>query len=243
VRKEIYNRLCSNSYFSEAIGALAAEPPALTLAVQPIRVVLADGYPLAANGLLTVSNDSENTVFDSFLFNDKIITDWYDGSNADVLLLDSCLPVPNAIPVIKDLLFRFPDAKIILLSNEDDAGVIRFIYGLGIHGYHIKTSDFNDIIQTILKVYSGEKVFPEDREGGIARLVTERFISWPCADLSTREMQVLKLIARGKTNQQTAAELTISPLTVKTHRQKLLKKLNASNTAQLILKARIKGWL
>jgi DNA-binding NarL/FixJ family response regulator len=245
VRKEIYYRLCSNRYFDEAgaMVVLVAEPPALLSLMKPIRVALADGHPLAANGLLKVARDNENIVFDGYIFQDKFITSWYDGSNADVLLLDISTPVPNAITVVKDILCRFPEAKIIILSDEDDPGVIRFIRGLGVCGYHIKTTNFNDTIETILKVYNGEKVFPEDREGGIARLVTERFTFRPCADLSMREIQVLKLIARGKTNPQIAAELQRSAFTVKTHRQKLLKKLNACNTAQLISKARIKGLL
>jgi len=210
----------------------------------PVTVLLCDGHPLMANGLLKISNDENNIVLDGYAFEDKPLTGWYDGSNADILLLDVSMPVPNAVAIIKNLLSRFADARIIILSNEDDPGVISCMQSLGVYGYQIKTDNHKDTIQTIVKVHSGEKVFPENLDGGIAHSLIRRFIDPPDnAQLSARELQVLKLIAGGKTNPQIAAELNISRLTVKTHRQKLLQKLNACNTAQLISKARLKGVL
>ena len=115
---------------------------------------------------------------------------------------------------------------------------------LGAYAYHVKTEDHNDTIKTIIKVHAGEKVFPENLDGSITSSFMRRFIDPPIAvELSARELQVLKLIAGGKTNPQVATELNISPFTVKTHRQKLLQKLRACNTAQLISKARFKGLL
>jgi len=90
----------------------------------------------------------------------------------------------------------------------------------------------------------GEKVFPDNLQGGAAPLLVRRFIAPRASvELSVREIQVLKLISHGKTNPQIAAALDISPLTIKKHRENLLRKLNSHNTAQLISKARLKGLL
>jgi len=244
VRHEIYSRLCSNRYFDPGLGVeWPTNAPALPPPAQTISVVLADGCPLTANGLLNIGSHEGSMAVDGYEFRGKPIADWYDGSNADVLLLDVCMPIPNAVAVVKNLVCRFPDVRIIVLSDEDDAGVIRFMRDLGVCGYHIKTYGIHSTIQTIIKVFEGEKVFPQNLEGGIARLILERFTSVTRPDLSCREIEVLKLIAEGKTNLQIAQALYISPLTVKTHRQHLLQKLNADNTAQLLSKARYKGLL
>ena len=245
MKQEIYNRLCCRPCFNPGVAiGLLDNVPALPPTRQPITVILANGYPLAANGLLNIGNGENGVAVNGYEFHDQPITDWYNGSNADVLLLDICMPVPNGIAVIQQLLARFPEAKIIVLSNEDDPGVIKCMQSLGVNAYQIKTQDHNDTIQTIIKVHAGEKVFPENLEDGIVPLFVRRLIDPPAnPELSTREIQVLKLIAKGKTNPQIAAELNISPLTVKKHRENLLRKLNAHNTAQLISKGRLKGLL
>lgn len=244
MKQEIYYRLCSNRYFNGpfAINTQVEGLP-MSFVHKRVCVALADGHPLVANGLLKISSGEEGIELDGYPFPDKNLMDWYDGSNADVLLLDVGVPVPCGIAVVKGLLSRFPDARIIILSNEDDPGVIRCMRRLGVYGYHIKTCRINDTLETIIKVFIGEKVFPENLEGGIPDSLAERFISLPCTDLPPRELQVLRMIAGGKTNLQIAEELQRSPLTVKKHRENLLRKLNATNTAQLISKARSKGWL
>jgi DNA-binding NarL/FixJ family response regulator len=245
MREEIYNRLCYRPCF--VVGG-SAEPmaiePAGYIFAAPIRVAMADGYPLSVNGMLNIISYENKVVVDGFIFNDIPLTDWYTGSNADVLLLDICLPVPNGINLIKQLLSRFPEAKIVVFSDEDDPGVIRCMQSLGAYAYQVKNSGANNVIQTIIKVHADEKVFPENLEGGIARSLIRRFIDPPPTfELSPREIQVLKLIANGKTNPQIAEELTLSPLTIKKHRENILRRLKATNTAQVISKARFKGLL
>jgi DNA-binding NarL/FixJ family response regulator len=245
MREEIYNRLCYRPSFAMGGSAepVAIEPAGYAFAA-PIRVAMADGHPLSVNIMLNIISHENKVVIDGFVFNDILLTNWYNGSNADVLLLDICLPVPNGVNSIKQLLNRFPEARIIVFSDEDDPGVIRCMQSLGACAYQVKNSGANDVIQTIIKVHAGEKVFPENLEGGIARSLIRRFIDPPSAvELSAREIQVLKLIANGKTNPQIAAGLGLSPLTIKKHRENILRKLKATNTAQVISKARFKGLL
>lgn len=245
MREEIYNRLCYRPCFVVGGSAepVAIEPAGYAFAA-PIRVAMADGHPLSVNGMLNIISHENKVVIDGFIFNDIPLTDWYHGSNADVLLLDICLPVPNGINIIKQLLHRLPEARIVVFSDEDDPGAIRCMQSLGACAYQVKNSGANDVIQTIIKVHAGERVFPEIQGSGIAHLIVKRLIDPPATfELSPREIQVLKLIASGKTNPQIAEELTLSPLTVKKHRENILRKLKATNTAQVISRARFKGLL
>ncbi len=245
MREEIYHRLCYRPGFDKRIAPtlIVDESILLESPGASMQVVMADGHPLNANGMLRIKNDNQNLFIYGFIFDDVPLTDWYTGLNADVLLLDIGMPVPNGIAIIKNLLQRFPEARIIVFSDEDDPEVIRCMQCLGAYAYQVKSYGTNTVIETIIRVHNGEKIFPEHRQGGIARALVDHFIAPAPAGLSAREQQVLKLITNGKTNPQIAAELNISALTIKTHRQNLLHKFSARNTAQLISKGRSKGFI
>jgi DNA-binding NarL/FixJ family response regulator len=116
------------------------------------------------------------------------------------------------------------------------------MYELGVYAYLTKNANHEDLIHAILKVQAGEKVFKESVYTKFLKATSKKSNSSKFK-LTDREVQILKLIVKGQTNLQIAAELYLSPLTIKTHRQNLLCKLQVSNTAQLIAKADLSGLL
>ena len=203
---------------------------------------MADDHLLFTNGISAVLNEVPGIVFCRSFLNGKELLDWYTGSNVDVILLDIDMPILNGKEASKQLLTYFPASKIIILSDDDDQTVMRLMQDMGVYAYLTKSASLGDLIRTIIKVHAGEKVFNQDPTTTPGD-ITVNIVNASVSKLSDREMQVLKLIIKGRTNLQIAAELYLSPLTIKTHRQNLMRKLEANNTAQLIAKAGLKGLL
>ena len=218
------------------------KPANLQTNITPIKIAIADDHKLFSGGISSMLNQADGLTVCATFLNGKALLDWYTGSNADVILMDIYMPVLNGIEASKQLLGSFPAVKIIILSADDDQHIIRLMHDIGVYGYLIKSAEPEDFIQTILKVHAGEKVFPETLSTDIGNRDIDKDNA-AVANLSDREIQVLKLIAEGKTTLRIADQLNLSPDTVKSHRKKLLHKLGASNVAQLIANAISKGLL
>jgi len=210
--------------------------------IAPVSVIIADDHEIFIRGIASVIEQSAGIKLRASFLNGETLLNWYDGTNADVLLVDLHMPILNGIETSKQLLKRFPSAKIIVLSADNDLQVMRFLFNLGVCSFLLKGIEPNGLIQTILKVHAGEKVFPENISVNIGNNV---HIMNEAADdrLSAREIQVLKLIAKGKNNKEIAVELNISQSTVKKHRENMLRKLGATNMVQLILNVSFKKFL
>jgi DNA-binding NarL/FixJ family response regulator len=207
--------------------------------VKTINVAMADDHKLFAEGIQAMLNNTPGIkCYDPFI-NGKLLLNWYNGINADILLVDIEMPVLNGIETSKQLLTRFPDVKIIILSVVDDPKTIQLMLKIGVCAYLVKTAEPEDFIQTIFKVHAGEKVFPMDVLTTSSK--NPEKINALTLKITLRETEILKLIIKGENNKKIADALNISPNTVKTHRQKLLYKLGANNVAQLIAKAALFG--
>jgi two-component system response regulator NreC len=216
------------------------KPANLQTNIISIKIAIADDHQLFSGGISRMLNETDGLTVCATFLNGKALLDWYNGTNADVILIDIYMPVLNGIEASKQLLANFPTARIIILSADDDQHIIRLMHDIGVYGYVVKSAEPEDFIKTILKVHSAEKVFPEVLSVNIGNRNINKDKTTD-AKLSDREIQVLRLIVNGKTNLQIAVELNISRLTVKKHRENLLRKMEVSNTAQMIAKAGLSG--
>jgi len=215
------------------------QPNNSEIPVKTINIAMADDHCMLAKGIQAMLNNTPGIkCYDPFV-NGKLLLGWYDGANADILLVDIEMPVLNGIETSKQLLTRYPGVKIIILSVLDDPKTIQLMQGIGVCAYLVKTAEPEDFIQTIFKVNSGEKVFPENLLKGSQTHAEKNNVL--ALKITDREIEVLKLIIKGETNKKIADVLNLSPLTVKTHRQNLLRKLGANNTPQLIEKSILLG--
>lgn len=205
-----------------------------------IKVAIADENLIFIKGASAVLYDVPQITFCASFLNGQALLDWYKRTNADVIVIDNRLPLPDGKETIKQLLNRFPDAKIIVFSAQSNPAEIRYMRNLGVCAYLLKSIAPDDLIKSIIKIYHGEKVFPKTVFSNIDSSTNDNVTD---NKLSTREIQVLKLIAKGKNNKESAFELNISELTVKKHRENMMRKLGASNLAQLILMAGFDGYL
>ena len=152
----------------------------------------------------------------------------------DVILLDVVMPGKSGIEGMPALLQAVPEAKILVLSMQDDPHYVREAFEAGASGYVLKEAVDTEVVGAIRAVAAGER-YVHPALG--ARLVAADAEERKRADsdpLSEREREVLRLLALGHTNQEIAALLYISVRTAETHRAHIMQKLSLSSRAELV---------
>lgn len=147
----------------------------------------------------------------------------------DVILMDINLPDISGIELCKEVKTKYPGIFIIGLSTFNQQSFIQKMMDNGASGYILKNATLEEIAEAIETVVKG-KTFLSDETS--ATLRKPENASVPV--ITSREKEVLELIAEGMTNNEIAQKLFISPTTVETHRKSLLNKFNAKNTASLV---------
>jgi two-component system, NarL family, response regulator NreC len=161
----------------------------------------------------------------------------------DVVLMDVVMPGKNGIEAIPDVLKDAPDAKILILSMQDDPRYVREAFAAGAAGYILKEAADTDLVAAVREVAAGGR-YVHPALG--ARLVAADAEERRRADddpLSDRERDVLRLLALGHTNQEIAGKLYISVRTAETHRAHIMQKLRLSTRAELVRYALAQGLL
>lgn len=207
-----------------------------------IRVLIADDHPLireGLRGLLTAEPGLE------------LVGEAADGSEAvektdqlrpDVILLDLLMPVKSGIEAIIEIKEKDPEARILVLTSFADDEQVFPALRAGALGYLLKDSSPQDLLRAIRSVYRGESSL----HPAIARRLVLQF-SQPAVDsspenpLTQREVEVLKLVAEGLSNQSIADELVVSERTVGKHVGNILEKLHLENRTQAALYALREG--
>lgn len=155
----------------------------------------------------------------------------------DIILMDNVMPVMNGAEATKEILKAWPEAKIMMVTSFLDDDKVYPALEAGAISYILKTSNAKQIAEAIRKTVSGESVLePEVTSKMINRMRNTN--SHPLHEqLTDREMEVLLLIAQGKSNQEIADELFIALKTVKTHVSNILSKLEVQDRTQAVVYA------
>jgi two-component system response regulator NreC len=161
----------------------------------------------------------------------------------DIILLDVVMPERTGLDVLPQLMHENPDAKVLILSMQDDPRYVREAFGAGASGYILKEAADTEVVAAVRDVAAGGRyVNPELG----ARLVAADAAAAKAADadpLSDREHDVLRLLALGYTNQEIAKQLYISVRTAETHRAHIMQKLRLQTRADLVAFALERGLL
>ncbi|WP_186580789.1 response regulator [Aquibacillus kalidii] len=174
----------------------------------------------------------------------------------DVVLMDINMPTINGVEATAELIKRFPDINVIILSIHDDENYVTHALKSGAQGYLLKEMDSNSLIEAI-KVVSegGSYLHPKVTHNLVKeyrRLTSEtttklvdKMIDYrkPLHLLTRRECEVLQLLADGKSNRGVAETLYISEKTVKNHVSNILQKMNVNDRTQAVVTAIRNGWV
>jgi two-component system, NarL family, response regulator NreC len=208
-----------------------------------IRVLIVDDHAVVRAGLALLVNAEKDmeAVGEAGSARDAI----FEARTAkpDVVLMDVMMPNQSGIEVVPQLLHERPEAKVLVLSMQDDPRYVREAFEAGASGYVLKEAADAEVVAAIRDVAAGgHYVHPELG----ARLVVAETAERRRAEedpLSDREREVLRLLALGHTNQEIATELYISVRTAETHRAHIMQKLRLSSRAELVRYALAEGLL
>ena len=146
----------------------------------------------------------------------------------DVIVLDILLPGKGGIELIPDLLEVSPESRVLMLSSSGDPGTVTKALDAGATGYSIKRATDAELIAAVRAVAEGASYVHPELGAGLARAGRVQ------GPLSHRELDVLRLVALGYTNQEIAKELSISTRTTEMHRASIMRKLHFDTRAQLV---------
>jgi len=197
-----------------------------------IKIAILDDHPLLLEGLKNIlSQQQDFSVVGCYASSDEL----YKGlknQSLDLLLLDINLAEGNSIDLIKPLLKKYPDIKIIILSVHNEYAVINSTLEEGAMGYIQKNAIVSEIISGIQTVVTGEQFLCNQTKTIVEKKNTTGLQAIP--KLTRREKEILNEAALGLTTSQIATKLFISPHTVESHRKNLIEKFKTSNLSTTI---------
>ncbi len=200
------------------------------------RVVLADDHNLVRSGMAALLKQDGRFDVVGEATNGLEGIEQVNSTDCDLLIVDLAMPRLGGIDVITELRRTHKQLKILVLSMYDDAQFVARAMKAGANGYLLKHALDEDLFRAIDAVFKGDEF--------ISKLIDQdalREFTFDDSDLTSREKEVLHLIAEGKTNGEIAQVLSISPHTVTRHRANLMKKLNVHNRVELVNVANSRG--
>ena len=199
-----------------------------------IRVLIADDHLLIREGLKRILKDESQIKIVGECENALEIFNFLEKNECDMLILDINLPDKNGMEVLNSLRSTSPDLKVLILSVSPEERYATKFLKAGAMGYLSKNAAADQLVNAVIKTASGKKyVSPELGEKLIAGTGFKKNKS-PESLLSGRELQVMELLARGKSQVEIANKLTLSPSSVNTYRSRILNKLNLNSNADII---------
>ena len=199
-----------------------------------IRIMLADDHPLFIEGLSMMLRREPDFELCGIANNGREVLEMLPTTNPDLILLDINMPKMNGLETIKYIKQSYPSVKIVMLSGYFDDAIIKEAKLKGANGYLLKSSQQDELIQTIKMVYSGSAFStPHHEEPAPGEfLVNDKFLAQ--FNLTKREREIIQHIKNGMTNQEMAQNLHLSVYTVETHRKNIMQKLKLNSPGALM---------
>jgi DNA-binding NarL/FixJ family response regulator len=213
--------------------------------MKTIRILLADDHTVVRKGLrlLLESQDGFEVIADACDGRETVAL--AEQLHPDVVVLDVAMPILNGIEAARQISAKFPNTAIVFLSMHSDEGYVLKALKSGARAYLLKDSAEYDLIAAIKAVSDGKAFFSPAISKMLVedymRQMREKDVEDSYELLTTREREILQLLAEGKTNKDVASLLHLSLYTVETHRSNIFQKLNLHSSAELILYAIRKG--
>lgn len=211
-----------------------------------IKVLLADDHTVVRQGLRALLAAEEDIEVVGEAENGRQAIQMAKDLAPDVVVMDIAMPVLNGVEATRQLGRAVPSARVLILSSYSEDDYVHQTTEAGAAGYLLKQTAGNDLVKAIREAYQGNAFFSPSVAKRLRDQCRDALSGEPRPDkqterLTTREAEVLQLIAEGRANKQIAAELCISIKTVEKHRQQLMNKLGIHDVAGLTRHAIAKG--
>ena len=198
-----------------------------------IRVLLADDHAMVRKGFRLILEAQPDMEIAGEAGNGRDAVELTEKLHPDVVVMDVAMPELNGIEATRRLAASSPHTRVLALSMHKDSVYVREILRAGARGYLLKDSIDTDLISAVRAVAKGDGYISP----GVSDAVLSdyrRHVTDPLDLLTSREREVLQMIAESKTNKEIAVLLNLSVYTVEAHRGKIMEKLNLHSTGELV---------
>jgi DNA-binding NarL/FixJ family response regulator len=198
-----------------------------------MNILIVDDDCLVTGALKTILETREDFHIPACGSDGKEAISLYKKYRPDVLLMDIRMKEMSGLEAAAEILKEYPDARILLLTTFLDDEYIIMALKLGAKGYILK-QDYQNIIPAILAVSSGQTVFGKEIVSKIPSLLEKKSVfDYASCDINDRELEVIQLIAEGRSNKEIASILFLSEGTVRNYLSSILDKLNLRDRTQV----------
>lgn len=207
----------------------------MPLKMKKINLLIADDHTMFLQGIVSLLEQESEINIVGKAINGIDALEIIKTKKPDLVILDISMPEMDGIELSKILKKDFPEVKILIVSTHSNVKIISRLIRIGVNGYLLKNAEKSELLKAIHSIASGENYFSEETEEKhlANHLKIEKQVSI-LTELSSREKEILVLIAHEYNTAEIAEKTFISLNTVNTHRRNLLSKLNAKNTAGLV---------
>ena len=196
----------------------------------PIRILLVDDHFVARTGLHSIVDAHSGMRIVADAHNGREAIELHRKHQPDVTIMDLRMPGLSGFEAIAAIRTEFPSARVVVLSNYEGSEDVHRALESGAMGYLVKTASAEELLEAIETVHRGRKYLPPS----LAMMLANRSSVDP---LTERELDVLRLLARGQSNREIAAELSIAENTVRIHVGHILQKLAVEDRTQAVILA------
>lgn len=212
------------------------------------RILIADDHPLFRKGLRESLSNIPFIQRIAEAGSGKEVLHILKRQKYDIVLMDIQMPEMDGIEATKEIKLSYPKTQVIALTTFDDSNYVKEMKTCGAKGFLLKTALADEISTAIQEVmignyYYSEKVINHESLNKIFKEQDAISDNAPKSELSSREIEIIKMIAKGKETDEIAELLFLSILTVRKHVQNIYRKLGISSNAKLIIYAVNKGWV
>lgn len=201
------------------------------------KVIIVDDHKMFRSGLRFLLSNIPNITVIGEASNGKEFLEMAENETIDIALMDINMPEMNGIEATRIAMEKYPDLKVIVLSMHGEEEYYDQMLDAGVKGFLLKNSDADELIAAIEAVIAGKSYFSQELLVDILDQKRLQKLRTDTVKLSTRELEVLKLICDGFSNAEIAEHLFISHRTVDRHRANLLSKTGCKNSTSLVMYA------
>jgi DNA-binding NarL/FixJ family response regulator len=203
------------------------------MAARKIRILLADDHAVVRQGFGRILEAHADLEVIGEAGNGREAVELAEQLKPDVVVMDVSMPELNGIEATRRLLKAVPRTRVLALSMHKDSVYVREILRAGAQGFLLKDASDDDLITAVRAVGQGQGyISPSVSEAVLSDY--RRHVTDPIDLLTSREREVLQLIAEGKTNKEIASALNLSIYTVDAHRGRIMEKLNLHSTGEIV---------